>query len=68
MFLNLVDLSKFNIELQEIEESKNEYQTLCQFREKFEAEQKKETTKMREEKKESHDTSTQICRKMKKIV
>ena len=29
MFLNLEDLSKFNIELPEIEESKNYYKTLC---------------------------------------
>ena len=34
MFLNLVDLSKFNIELAEIENSGHYYKTLCEFRDR----------------------------------
>lgn len=34
MFLNLVDLSKFNIELPEIENSGHNYKTLCEFRDR----------------------------------
>ena len=48
MFLNLPELSKFNIELSEIEHSEHIYNTLCEFRDRNLARENQETTKNRD--------------------
>jgi len=55
MYLNLADLSKFNIELDEISKSRNYYETLCEFRNRNLENKNKETTKNRNALKIIHD-------------
>jgi hypothetical protein len=48
MFLNLPELSKFNIEALEIENSGHYYKTLCEIRDRKLARENQETTKNRD--------------------
>ncbi len=48
MLLNLQDLSKFNIEHADIENSGHYYKTLCEFRDRKLARENRETTKNRD--------------------
>lgn len=68
MFLNLADLSKFNIELDEIKQSGNHYETLCEFRNRNLEKKNKETTKNRNALKIIHDQSNDIISQIKKTV
>ena len=60
MILNLTDLSKFNIELEDINSSGNYYQTLCEFRDKNLDKKQQETTKNRIALKIVHDQSNKM--------
>lgn len=55
MFLSLADLSKFNIELEEIKGSGNYYETLCAIRNRNLDKKNQETTKNRNALKVIHD-------------
>lgn len=68
MFLDLQDLSMFNIDLEDIKDSKDYYQTLCHFRDKKIGDNQKETTKKRDDLKKTHEISNQVCTLMKQIV
>jgi hypothetical protein len=68
MFLNLPDLSKFNIELSDIETSGHFYKTLCEFRDRKLARENQETTKNRETLKIQHDQSINMMKIVKKII
>jgi hypothetical protein len=68
MFLNLADLSKFNIELADIEYSTHYYNTLCEFRDRKLANENQETTKNRDTLKIEHDLSIEMMDHTKKIV
>ena len=68
MFLNLSDLSKFNIEIVDIESSGHYYKTLCEFRDRKLARENQETTKNRDTLKIEHDLSIKMIDQVKKIV
>jgi hypothetical protein len=68
MFLNLSDLSKFNIELVDIENSGHYYKTLCEFRDRKLARENQETTKNRETLKIQHDLSINMMNSVKDII
>ncbi len=55
MFLNLADLSKFNIDQDEIKGSRNYYDTLCEIRNRNLEKKNQETTKNRNNQKIIHD-------------
>ena len=68
MFLNIVDLSKFNIEHVDIDNSPHYYNTLCEFRDRKLANENQETTKNRDTLKIEHDLSIEMMDHAKKIV
>ena len=68
MFLNLADLSKFNIELEEIKGSGNYYETLCAIRNRNLDKKNQETTKNRNALKVIHDQSNNIISQIKNTV
>jgi hypothetical protein len=68
MFLNLTDLSKFNIELEDIKASGNYYETLCLFRNRNLDKKNQETTKNRNALKVTHDQSNSIISQIKNTV
>ena len=68
MFLSLADLSKFNIELDEIKGSGNYYETLCAIRNRNLDKKNQETTKNRNALKVIHDQSNNIISQIKNTV
>ena len=68
MFLNLPELSKFNIEALEIENSGHYYKTLCEIRDRKLARENQETTKNRDTLKIQHDLSINMMNNVKQII
>ena len=68
MFLNLPDLSKFNIDITDIESPEHNYRTLCEFRDRKLAREQQETINNRYSLKAQHDLSTRMMNKVKRII